>query len=888
MYEKFFLFSKRPFLVNPTGETVYPERVAEESRRSIRRTLLRAEGVSLLVGAHGIGKSLLLSRLQSELHSELHDELHRVSRVVLLDGAHLRSARDFLRLVARGLGLSFGGKDEMELRLEIFEAFQAFIGSEKNRPVKNGAAKNGTIDAMPENLPDNLPENRCEQSGETDKRSDSFAVFALIDDAQNIPVDVFKEINGLSDHYENGLSVFRPVLAGTPALEELLTLPALEAFNQRIISRSYLEPFGRTGTSDYIDWRIAAVSTTGGHPIFSREAKNAIYRYTDGIPRLINQLCDATLLHAAERKRHSVEAEMVDIAWNKMQHYREVVDSGSGHPGDDGETGKSVPDRKEHVKEHVAVSLETDVYQDLYAEDSCLENGDDEELASFDIDCTLSWNDRQETADEPDAENSDRHVATGLKIAPNSVNDGFESDDANASDTVEDSVRDFESGRKSPGYVYDTSTPVVLQFPCYVDKNIKMMNWLAPGHRISSGTGTAYRAYSHKTRQRESWESNAYEQTPDRIPASPIPASPITTPSAHADRERHNIMVPFRENTVENMTVNTTTNTSANMTANTAENIMESSGDNRVRDMPPVAAGSSERSTATVSPKATLSPKVTVSPREQESASMPAIRDSNDIRTAIDEHFDETIPLPFQGRPIDEIYAASLSCFLPETAPFSGNGAVTGNESLVAGKGNACEPDVENAVRRVDTAAQRMEQIAERFDRISGEIAATLGNAETRFTQSADHVRTRGDASCRELFEEISTLHDVVAQELHALEERQARPKTPVVEVPPLHSLFHVEDKRHGTAYRFNAPPVPGNAPVQQGISRKTLYPKRVDMSEQPDQKTVMPEKNNARQSEERKTPLSISDASQSKNTLKNTTKTASRIANVEFRPQKR
>jgi len=81
------------------------------------------------------------------------------------------------------------------------------------------------------------------------------------------------------------------VLAGGPTLEDRFASPRLAAFSQRIASRCYLESWNAAETRQYviISWPRSAADA---HRTFSDDALDAIHRASDGIPRLVNQLCD--------------------------------------------------------------------------------------------------------------------------------------------------------------------------------------------------------------------------------------------------------------------------------------------------------------------------------------------------------------------------------------------------------------------------------------------------------------------------------------------------------------------------------------------------------------------------------------------------------------------
>ncbi|MGL6196553.1 MAG: hypothetical protein ACRC2T_17200, partial [Thermoguttaceae bacterium] len=114
-------------------------------------------------------------------------------------------------------------------------------------------------------------------------------------------------------NFDNGAAPrFRIALAGTAALEEKFAHPKLSALNQWVVSRSYLDSLTKQETAAYISWQL------GNVPIFENDAYDVIFKLTDGVPRLINQLCDQALMFAAEQYSKTVSADLVNAAWNSL------------------------------------------------------------------------------------------------------------------------------------------------------------------------------------------------------------------------------------------------------------------------------------------------------------------------------------------------------------------------------------------------------------------------------------------------------------------------------------------------------------------------------------------------------------------------------------------
>ena len=110
----------------------------------------------------------------------------------------------------------------------------------------------------------------------------------------------------------------RLVLAGSHALEERFASPKLESFSQRISARCYLEAFQRSETQAYIQTRISACGGRGNE-IFPAETCQMVHKATDGVPRLINQVCDHVMLLAYAAGIRRIEPAHVEEAWADLQ-----------------------------------------------------------------------------------------------------------------------------------------------------------------------------------------------------------------------------------------------------------------------------------------------------------------------------------------------------------------------------------------------------------------------------------------------------------------------------------------------------------------------------------------------------------------------------------------
>jgi hypothetical protein len=140
----------------------------------------------------------------------------------------------------------------------------------------------------------------------------------VVDEAHTLPLRLLEEIRLITNLVHNGHSRVRLILAGGPALEERLASPKLDSFNQRISARSYLQAFKYDETLAYVRH---AIQCAGGSAerIFTPEALAAVHRASDGIPRLVNQLCDHALLLASAAGVSQLGPPAIEEAWSDLQ-----------------------------------------------------------------------------------------------------------------------------------------------------------------------------------------------------------------------------------------------------------------------------------------------------------------------------------------------------------------------------------------------------------------------------------------------------------------------------------------------------------------------------------------------------------------------------------------
>ncbi|MCX8118569.1 MAG: AAA family ATPase [Desulfobacterota bacterium] len=243
MYLDFYGLKEKPFSLTPDPQFLY---LSENHRTAIESLLYgirQREGFMVVTGDVGTGKTTLCRALIEKLDG-------RVKTAVIFNS--FLTEGELLRAILQDLGFKAIGRTKAE-----------------------------RIDALNRYLLDQL--------------SQGHQVLLIIDEAQNLSVPVLEQIRMLSNLETTKEKLLQVILFGQLELDQKLRSPKLKQLNQRIALRQHLLPLDRKETEAYIYQRLAVAGSHGGIT-FSKAALDQIYRYSKGIPRLINLLCDRILL----------------------------------------------------------------------------------------------------------------------------------------------------------------------------------------------------------------------------------------------------------------------------------------------------------------------------------------------------------------------------------------------------------------------------------------------------------------------------------------------------------------------------------------------------------------------------------------------------------------
>jgi general secretion pathway protein A len=242
MYADFYGFREPPFSLTPDPRFLFMSGRHREAYNHLLYGIRERKGFIQLTGEVGAGKTTLCRKLLADLGPEV--------RTALILNPCL-TAPQLLRAILTELGLP-----APRARVECLEVLNRFL---------------------------------------LDRLAAGEEVVLLIDEAQDLSRELLEQVRLLSNLETDQRKLLQIVLVGQPELRALLDTPGLRQLRQRITVRYHLAPLTPAETARYIHFRIQ-VAGGDSRPTFNRWALAGIFRYSRGVPRLINAVCDKALL----------------------------------------------------------------------------------------------------------------------------------------------------------------------------------------------------------------------------------------------------------------------------------------------------------------------------------------------------------------------------------------------------------------------------------------------------------------------------------------------------------------------------------------------------------------------------------------------------------------
>ncbi len=264
-YLEHFNLSEQPFRLTPDPDFLYWSKQHARAKAYMESTIWLADGFVIITGEIGSGKTTLLQSFLTELDD---DVVYAVVSQTQL------TPTQFLQAVLT----EFGFKPFNKRKVELLDMLNMFL---------------------------------------IEQYSNGKKVLLIVDEAQNLSKKVLEEVRMMSGIETHKEKVLRIILAGQPELKDSLDSPGLKQLVQRVRLRFHLGPLDQRDMREYIDHRLSVVGRIP-NDLFEDDSYGVIYRYTGGVPRLINTLCDTALLCAFADDTQSLSGDDIMAAVKEL------------------------------------------------------------------------------------------------------------------------------------------------------------------------------------------------------------------------------------------------------------------------------------------------------------------------------------------------------------------------------------------------------------------------------------------------------------------------------------------------------------------------------------------------------------------------------------------
>ena len=267
MYNAFFGFSENPFSLSPDPAFFYRSEQHEEALANLVYGVQARKGFIVLSGEVGTGKTTMLECLRDYLEAQYIE-------FAFLFNSRINSEQ-FFEMIAYDLDLPCARTSKTEV---LFALNQLLV----------------------------------------EQAQDGRTVVLIVDEAHNLDWDVLEEIRLLGNLENRNGKLLQIILAGQPELDRKLDAPNLRQLKQRIVLRCNLQPFTLRDAVEYMESRLE-IAGLPRQEIFSEELLAEIHLRSQGIPRLINAICDNLLLTAFAAESKTCNTEMLDEVCKDMR-----------------------------------------------------------------------------------------------------------------------------------------------------------------------------------------------------------------------------------------------------------------------------------------------------------------------------------------------------------------------------------------------------------------------------------------------------------------------------------------------------------------------------------------------------------------------------------------
>ncbi len=267
MYLAFFGLNEKPFSITPDPRYLYLSERHAEAMAHLLYGIHEAGGFVQLTGEVGTGKTTIVRSLLAQAPKN--------AEIALILNPRM-TAPEFLLTICEELGIGVPDSATQSLK-DLVDILSGYL-------------------------------LRAHAAGRR--------VVLVVDEAQNLAPEVLEQVRLLTNLETNTQKLLQIILIGQPELRELLARNELRQLAQRITGRYHLSPLSAEETTAYVRHRLRVAGATAD--IFNRFALEEIYRLSDGVPRVINVICDRALLGGYSTDRHRITGPLVRTAASEV------------------------------------------------------------------------------------------------------------------------------------------------------------------------------------------------------------------------------------------------------------------------------------------------------------------------------------------------------------------------------------------------------------------------------------------------------------------------------------------------------------------------------------------------------------------------------------------
>ena len=266
MYEKYYGLNEKPFNILPDPDYLFFSQGHENTYTHLEYSIMENKGFVVVTGEIGSGKTTLINFLINQIEQDV--------QIGLINQTYVTPSQ-FIKSVCQEFELQTDGLDKAEM-VDMLSGYLLNQFSNKER------------------------------------------VILIVDEAQNLTAKTMEQLRMLSNLEAEKHHLIQMILVGQPELKYKLQKKSLTQFAQRITVNCHLNGIKKEEVEKYILFRLK-VAGAKDENIFSKEAIHSIYEYSNGIPRLINVICDAALVYGFADKLKTIDKETIENVVNERK-----------------------------------------------------------------------------------------------------------------------------------------------------------------------------------------------------------------------------------------------------------------------------------------------------------------------------------------------------------------------------------------------------------------------------------------------------------------------------------------------------------------------------------------------------------------------------------------